>query len=189
VTGAAAGMPPALGVFVAVLVAQRSGELWLSARNSRRLRALGGHPAGTGRFAPIVALHVAFPLALVAEVALLGARPTPWWPAWLAACVAAQGLRAASMRALGPRWHVRVWVVPGMAPVREGVYRFLRHPNYAAVVIELFAAPMMFGAWRTALVVSAVDALLLRSRIRDEEAALAGADAPGAAAHRPRAPQ
>ena len=125
-------------------------------------------------------VHVLFPLALIAEVLGLGVRPPGAWPLWLALFLAAQVLRVAAIRALGERWHVRIWVVPGMPLVRRGPYRFLRHPNYLVVVLELLAAPMMFGAWRTALAISALNLAALAIRIPAEERALAAA-APGVA--------
>ena len=73
----------ALAATLALLAASRTWELRLSSRNERRMRARGGHEAPGGRFPLFVALHVAWPLALVAEVALAGARPGALWPLWL----------------------------------------------------------------------------------------------------------
>ena len=160
--------------FVAVLVLQRLGELALSARHEVRLKALGAREHAREHFPLFVFLHALFPVCLLLEVFRLGARPSAAWPLWLALYVAAQGLRVAAIRALGERWHVRIWVVPGLALVRRGPYRFLRHPNYLAVTIELLAAPLLFGAWRTAIAVSALNLLALAIRIRAEERALGG---------------
>ena len=126
---------------------------------------------------PIYASFLLFPIALACEVLLLGARPWPSWPLWLGFWVGTQALRFAAIRSLGDRWHVRIWVVPGMPLVRDGPYRWLRHPNYLAVVVELIAAPLMFGAWRTALGISALNLVALAIRIRAEEQALDGAAA------------
>jgi methyltransferase len=164
----------ALVLFLVVLAVQRLAELLWSARNERRLAARGGREQGAGHFPLLVLVHVLFPVLLVAEVLSLGARPGPLWPLWLALWLVAQALRYAAVRALGERWTVRVWVLPGAPLVRSGPYRFLRHPNYVAVVLELLAAPLMFGAWRTALVISALNALALATRIRAEERALGG---------------
>jgi methyltransferase len=173
-SGAAAGPAPigALALFLLVLALQRAGELLLSAWNTRRLLARGAREYGAEHFPRIVAVHVLLPILLVAEVLALGARPGRLWPLWLGLWLAAQALRYAAVRALGERWSVRIVVPPGEPVVRRGPYRFLRHPNYLAVVIELFAAPMMFGAWRTAIVISLLDAAVLWIRIRAEEAAL-----------------
>jgi len=78
------------------------------------------------------------------------------------------------VRTLGERWTVKIWVLPGEPLVERGPYRWLRHPNYVAVVLELIAAPMMFGAWRTTIVITLLNALALRVRIREEEKALQG---------------
>ena len=167
-------MSTALVLFLVVLAVQRLAELLWSARNERRLAARGGREQGARHFPLLVLVHVLFPVLLVAEVLSLGARPGPLWPLWLALWLVAQALRYAAVRALGERWTVRVWVLPGAPLVRSGPYRFLRHPNYVAVVLELLAAPLMFGAWRTALVISALNALALATRIRAEERALGG---------------
>ncbi len=162
----------ALAATLALLAASRTWELRLSSRNERRMRARGGHEAPGGRFPLFVALHVAWPLALVAEVALAGARPGALWPLWLVLVASGEGLRFSSMRALGDRWSARVYVVPGEPRVRRGPYRFLAHPNYLGVVLELAALPLLFGAWRTALAAGVVNALLLALRIRTEDRAL-----------------
>jgi methyltransferase len=52
----------------------------------------------------------------------------------------------------------------------------MAHPNYAAVITELFAGPMLFGAWRTAAVFSLANLIVLAVRIRCEERALAAAE-------------
>lgn len=169
--------PGALVLYFAFLLVQRGGELWLSARNRQRLRARGAIEYGRAHFLLLIAVHVLFPIALAVEVLGLGAGPPAWWPLALAAWIAAEALRFWSMAALGDFWNVRVLVVPGAARIRRGPYRFLAHPNYLAVVVELIAAPLMFGAWRTAVAISAINAVALAVRIRCENRALAGAGA------------
>jgi len=68
-------------------------------------------------------------------------------------------------------------VVPGEPPVAAGPYRHLRHPNYLAVILEVAALPLVHTAWLTAALGSLGNALVLRARIRAEEAALAQASA------------
>jgi len=165
----------ALALFLGFLIIQRLMELGLSARNAVRLRAQGAVEHGAAHFRWFVILHTLFPIALATEVLLLGARPPYWALVWVAVWLLAQALRYAAIRALGDRWNVRILVVPGAPLVRHGPYRWLRHPNYLAVVLELLAAPLMFGAWRTALLFSFANLVLLRIRIRSEEQALAAA--------------
>lgn len=159
--------------FVAAIGVERLGELWLSRRNARLAAARGGIEVAAGHYRVMAALHTLFLLAAPAEVILL-ARPFPGAFGFVALALAlsAQALRYWAIATLGPRWNVRVIVVPGEPPVTSGPYRFLRHPNYLAVVIEMAAIPLVHGAWLTALVFSLANALLLRVRIRAEEAAL-----------------
>ena len=160
-----------LVAYLVVLAVQRVGELALSRRNLRRLRARGACETGAGHFWMFVVLHLLYPVGLVWEV-LDGARPGASWPLWLAVWLAAQALRVAAVAALGERWNVRIVVLPGVPAVRSGVYRWLAHPNYLAVALEFVAAPLMFGAWRTALAGSLLNAVALAVRIPAERRAL-----------------
>jgi len=96
------------------------------------------------------------------------------WPA-LALTLLAQVLRWWCITTLGPYWNTRVIVVPGARLVGAGPYRFLRHPNYVAVVVEGAALPLVHSAWITATVFTLADAVLLTVRIRCENAALSRA--------------
>lgn len=163
----------ALAVAVA---AERLAELRLSARHVRWARERGGVEHGRGHYPAMVALHTGLLAGTVAESFLARgpSRPAAAVPA-LAVAVGAQAVRWWCVRSLGPRWTTRVIVLPGAPPVRRGPYRWLRHPNYAAVVAEGVALPLACGAWRTALAFSAANALLLTVRLRVENAALAWA--------------
>jgi methyltransferase len=169
------GVALALASFVAVLASERLVELVLSARHTRTLRARGAVESGRGHFPLLVALHALLFPALVAEVLWLGARPGPAWPLWLVLFGGAQALRFSSQRALGERWTVRILAIPGEPLVRHGVYRLLRHPNYIAVALELLAGPLLFGAWRTALLATLWNAVAMAIRIPAEQRALARA--------------
>ena len=163
----------ALALYVLLLIVHRLFELGVSARNQRALRARGGYEVGRSHFALFVVLHALYPVALVAEVLALGARPGALWPVWLALVAASYALRVAAHRALGDRWTARIWVVPGSPPVTGGIYRRLRHPSYVGITIELLAGSLLFGAWRTALAASALNLVALAIRIPIEERALA----------------
>ena len=162
-------------LFALALGAQRLVELRISARHALALRARGAVEHGRGHYPLLVLVHTLLPLGMIAEAWFLDARPGALWPLWALLFALAQGLRYAAIRALGTYWNVRVLVVPGATLVRTGPYRWLKHPNYVAVVIELISAPMLIGAWRTALVVTALNAVALTLRIRCEERALEAA--------------
>lgn len=172
--------------FMALLIAERLVELGLSQRNAARAFARGGVETGQRHYRVMVAFHTLFLVACMAEVFGLQ-RPFLGAGSWVAlgAALGAQALRYWAIATLGERWNSRIIVVPGLPPVTGGPYRYLKHPNYVAVVIELLAVPLIHGAWVTALVFTVGNAALLFVRIRAEEAAL-GAPWAQAFAHRPR---
>lgn len=160
-------------LLIALLVVERIFELALSLRNASRARARGAVEVGRGHFRLMAAVHALFLAACLVEPPLLGRHP---WPivshVALVGAAAAQALRYWAVSTLGDRWNVRILVIPGAAPVTAGPYRFVRHPNYLAVAIELLCVPLVGGAWLTAVAFSLANAALLRTRIRQEEEAL-----------------
>ncbi|MDP6934048.1 MAG: isoprenylcysteine carboxylmethyltransferase family protein, partial [Myxococcota bacterium] len=138
-------MSPALyTALVAGVSLERVIELRLSLRNAAWSLQQGGVEHGQGHYPAMVVLHTALLLGCVAEVWLLD---RPWIPtlglSMLVLALACQGLRWWVISTLGPRWNTRVIVIPGLAPVREGPFRWLRHPNYLAVVLEGIALPLV----------------------------------------------
>jgi len=152
---------------------QRLAELALARRNTCRLMAAGAIESGRGHYPLFVLLHSAWLAALAAMVA--EDAPISWPP--LAAYVALQPVRLWIIASLGPRWTTRIITLPGAPPVRNGPYRFCRHPNYLLVAAEIALLPAAFGAWRLALAFSLASAALTAWRIRVEEAALKQASA------------
>jgi methyltransferase len=158
---------------VLFVIAQRLAELVVSNRNVHRLRLRGGVEFGADHYPWMVALHVAFLASCVAEPWLLDRPVRPRLAvAMLIALGVGMGLRAWTLATLGDRWTTRVMVVPGEVPVTSGPYRFLKHPNYIAVVIEIIAIPMIHTAWLTATVFTVLNAGMLYLRISTEERAL-----------------
>ena len=154
-------------VFAVALL--RLAELAHARRNARRLLARGGEEHGAGHYPLLVALHAAWLVAIF--VAVPPATP-PCLPCALlfAALLAA---RAWTIWSLGPYWTTRVIPLPEAPLVRRGPYRFMRHPNYAIVAAEIAVLPLIFGAWRLALLFSALNGALLWHRIRIEDRTLA----------------
>jgi methyltransferase len=158
---------------IALVGLERLVELRLSVKNAAWAFARGGKEYGLPHYRFMTVFHTAFLLACVAEPWLLNRPfPMPWGFLALGLAVLAQALRYWAITTLGPRWNTRVIVLPDAPPVTGGPYRFVRHPNYVAVVLELLVLPLVHGAWLTALVFTVGNALLLRVRVRVEEAAL-----------------
>ncbi len=154
-------------LILALVTAERVGELVLAGRNTRRLLARGGVEAGADHYPIIVGLHAAW----LAGLWLL-ARDRPVEFGWLGAFLVLQGFRAWTLLTLRGRWTTRVISVPGEALVQAGPYRFVRHPNYLVVVGEILVLPLAFGLVAYAAVFTAMNASVLWLRIRVEERAL-----------------
>ncbi len=160
---------PLLYVIVALVALARTAELIHANRNTRALLARGGVEAGRGQYPLFVILHTAW---LIALVALIPPDAPLVWP-WLVLFVLLQFARVWVIASLGPYWTTRVITLPDAPLVRRGPYRFLRHPNYLVVAIEIPTLPLAFGAWPIALAFGLANLALLAWRIRIEDRTLA----------------
>ena len=167
------GSPELYGLLILLITGERLVEMVIARRNAARAFARGGVEVGRGHWPVMVFLHTSFLAACVVEV-FVAQRPfLPWlgWPMFAFALVA-QGLRYWVITTLGERWNARVIVVPGEESITGGPFRWIRHPNYVAVVTELLVIPLIHTAYITAIIYSVANLLLLRSRVRVEEEAL-----------------
>jgi methyltransferase len=163
----------AFTVLVALVGVERLAELVVSKRNAAWSFARGGVETGFGHYPFMVVLHTGLLVGALVEAWVV--RPSvPSVLAWVFVVLVllSQGLRWWCITALGSRWNTRVIIVPGLAPVTGGPYRWLRHPNYVAVVVEGVALPLVQLSWVTALAFTVLNAFLLRVRIRVEDEAL-----------------
>ena len=154
---------------VAVVAAQRLAELVYGQANAARLLEAGGHEVGRGHYPLLVLAHAGWLAALWFLVPAEAA--VNWWLIGFYGLL--QGLRVWIIASLGRYWTTRIVTLPGAALVRGGPYRYLRHPNYLVVTIEIALLPLAFGAWEIAAWFSALNAMLLAWRLRIENAALA----------------
>jgi methyltransferase len=158
---------------LAAVSASRFVEVGISRRHRADLRARGARPASDPVFPWMVLLHAATILGAGVEVA---AARRPFVPALAAPMLLlvalATLLRWWVIRTLGAHWNVHVMDSLGLGVVSDGPYRWIRHPNYLAVIVELAALPLVHTAWITAIASGAAHAWVLRRRIAAEEAVL-----------------
>jgi methyltransferase len=161
-------------LLIAAVTVERLVELVVSKRNWAWSQERGGTEFGTGHYPAMVVLHTALLAGCVVEAIALHRPfiPLLGWP-MLAVVVAAQVLRWWCITTLGHQWNTRVIVVPGAPRIDRGPYAMIPHPNYVAVVVEGIALPLVHTSWITAVVFTALNAALLRTRIRVENTALA----------------
>jgi methyltransferase len=177
--------------FLAILLAivcQRIAETRISKHNLAYLLAQGGRQHNNNYLVLVKIMHLSWFLAMGLEVFLL-ARPFIWlWAIiGLSGAIAGQYLRYLSMRALKWRWTLPITTLPHTPAINEGVYRYIRHPNWLGVIIELATTPLIHGAYLTAILFSLTNALVMYKRIQAEEQALSlDNDYAKTLKHRPR---
>lgn len=158
-------------VVLALMGAARVAELLVAKRLTAQARQRGEAPKREPIFVVMVVLHT-LPFVLAPLEVILFERP--FIPALFVACTGALVLlaigRVWTLRTLGSRWNVRI--VQPDAIVVAGPYRFIRHPNYAIVIAELFVLPLVHTAWLTCIVLSVLNAFVLWRRIPAEERVL-----------------
>jgi len=150
------------------LVVQRVAELAYAQANTRRLLARGAQEIGAGHYPLFVLLHSSWLIAMAVLTA--PSPPVPWL--LLAAFVLVQAARVWVIATLGPYWTTRIITVPGAPLVARGPFRFVRHPNYLVVAIEIPLVPLILGLHWVALIFGAANLALLVYRIRVEDGAL-----------------
>jgi len=155
-------------IILALVAAQRLGELLYSRRNEARLRAQGGVEVGAGHYPLFFLVHGGWLAALALWVGPDTA--VNWW--WLAVFALLQIGRVWVLASLGPYWCTRIITLPGAPLIKTGPYRWLRHPNYVLVIAEIAVLPLAYSAFGIAITFSILNALLLTHRIRVENRAL-----------------
>ena len=157
-------------ILLACVGFERLMELRLSRRHQRALALRGAQKRRDPQYGWMVALHAGVLVGAALEVILLH-RPLlrPWrFPLCCFSCLA-NLLRWWVIRTLGTHWNVEVMNSAPLGVVSEGPFRWVRHPNYLGVFVELIALPLIHTAWITAIAAAAGNALVLRNRLRVEE--------------------
>ncbi len=157
---------------LAVVAGLMLGEAGISRRNTRRLRARGAVEPPGDVWPWLAASYPTAFVAMALEGAVNGVAGPIGQAVGVALFFAAKALKYWAIAALGERWSFRVLVVPGVPLVTRGPYRWMRHPNYVAVVGELAAMALVMRARVTGPLALVGVLVLLGRRIRVEERAL-----------------
>ena len=149
----------------AAMGAARLLELALSKRNIEQDPNAEESGENQRIYPLIIAVHT---MTIVGTFVFGRKRSLPW----LLALFAVQPIRLWVLFTLGKRWNTHGAVSPATEVETGGPYAYIRHPNYAVVIVELLALPMGFRARKLALAATIANAALLSVRIREEEAML-----------------
>ena len=162
--------------FLALLLAVallRIFELRVSERNRERMLAQGATKVDKPQFRWVVLVHTTVLIGAALEVVFLH---RPFIPilggVMLGIFLISNLVRLWVVRAMGTHWNVQVMNSTGMGVVTSGPFRFVRHPNYAAIFAEMFSLPLIHTAWITAIVGFVGYAAAISQRIAVEESVL-----------------
>jgi methyltransferase len=151
----------------------RLAEMRLSRRNQKNLAEKGAARVSEPYFRWMVALHIG---VLIGAGAVVIFEHRPLIPA-LAIPMAtlfllSNGLRWWVIRTLRGHWNIQVVDSARLGVVTNGPYRWIRHPNYLAVFVELIALPLIYAAWITALCAAVCHLWVLYERLAVEDPVL-----------------
>jgi isoprenylcysteine carboxyl methyltransferase (ICMT) family protein YpbQ len=165
-------------VVVAAVLLLMLVELQLSTYNERQLRARGAYEPHDDVY-PV--MRLAYPAGFVLmgiEAALRGTWSRDWLLIGLILFGWAKALKFWAIAHLGVLWTFKVLVVPGTPLVTSGPYRFVRHPNYVAVIGEIVAIAVALRTPIMGTLATVGFGWLLLRRIRVEERALGESHSP-----------
>ena len=157
---------------VGFVIIQRIVELFVARNNERWIRGQGGYEVGERHYPYMVGIHIGFFISLIMEFVVFDRMLPPIWTVLFIIFVGLQLMRVWVITSLGRFWNTKILVLPGAHVVKRGPFRFLRHPNYVVVSLEILVIPLMFGAYFTALLFTILNVFILSVRIPIEEAAL-----------------
>jgi len=152
--------------FISVLITQRLFELFIAKKNEEWLRERGAVEYGQRHYPMIILLHSAFILSLIVEFEWKNTAAMSYF--FLALFFLLIMTKAWVISSLGKYWNTKIFRVPGSLSIRKGPYRFVKHPNYIIVVLEIAIIPLVFNLYFTAIVFSILNGLMLSVRIKEE---------------------
>jgi len=160
-------------ILLAVVGVTRLTELRISRRHQQAMAARGIEKRADPQFRWMVAFHAVVLSGAAIEVVVLHRPFIPKLAAPMALFfLCATALRWWVIRTMGAHWNVEVMASAPLGVITTGPFRWVRHPNYLAVFVELVALPLIHTAWITALAAAAGNAWVLRHRLSLEEPVL-----------------
>jgi len=158
------------GFLFVILAIQRASELFISKRNEKWLREQGAVEYGKEHYFVVVLMHSMFFVSMLVEFYFRGGGYTPGMFHFilLGIVIILQFLRIWVMTSLGRNWNTKIFWISGNKPEKKGPYKFIRHPSYTIVLIEIFIFPLIFDLWYTAIIFTIINSFVLYFRIKVE---------------------
>lgn len=151
------------------VIIERLVELYIAANNEAWMKKRGAIEIGKEHYKFFILLHILFFLCLIFEISKIEISFNIYF--FLLFLIVQAG-RIWCIYSLGRFWNTKIIVLPNVILIKKGPYKYIRHPNYIIVFIELLSLPAIFGAYFTAIIFPILHLCLLSVRIPLEEQAL-----------------
>lgn len=156
--------------FLLLIISTRIIELFISKHNEKWLRSEGAVEFGKEHYKFFIFLHTGFFISMIIEFNLASYSVINYIPMIIFFIV--QGLRLSIFLSLGKYWNTRILVIPGRKPIKKGLYKYIKHPNYIIVILEFVLIPLSFSLYYSMIIFSVLNLLLLSVRVKIENKAL-----------------
>ena len=157
-------------LFISFIILLRIAELILSRRNEIWLLQNGAIEYGQKHYPYIVALHVLFIVSLIIEYSTTQRAPLNLF--FLVLYLFFVLFKALVISSLGKFWNTKIYHIPDFPLMKNGVYKYIKHPNYLIVIAEIAVIPLIFHLYYTAIAFTVLNAIVLSIRIKEENKVL-----------------
>jgi len=157
-------------LFISFIILLRIGELILSRRNEIWLLQNGAIEYGQKHYPYIVALHVLFIVSLIIEYSTK--QTASFSQFFFVLYFLLLAFKAWVITSLGKFWNTKIYHISGFPLMKNGVYKYIKHPNYLIVIAEIAVIPLVFQLYYTAIAFTVLNAIMLSVRIREENKVL-----------------
>ena len=160
----------AFTLFISFIILLRIGELIHSRRNEIWLLQNGAIEYGQKHYPYIVALHVLFIISLIAEYST---KQTASFNLFLLVVYLLLLIfKAWVITSLGKFWNTKIYHIQDLTLIKNGVYKYIKHPNYMIVIAEIAIIPLVFHLYYTAIAFTVLNAMMLTVRVNEENKVL-----------------
>jgi len=157
-------------LFISFIILLRIAELILSRRNEIWLLQNGAIEYGQKHYPYIVALHVLFIVSLIIEYSTTQTASLSLF--FLVLYLLFVLFKALVISSLGKFWNTKIYHIPDFPLMKNGVYKYIKHPNYLIVIAEIAIIPLVFHLYYTAIAFTVLNAIILSVRIKEENKVL-----------------
>jgi len=161
-----------LKIIFLFIIIQRVIELGIAKNNEKKLKERGALEFGQEHYKFFIILHSMFFISILIENYFIHYLEIRFFTFLIIVFIILQLARVWVISTLGERWNTKIIILPNEKLVKRGLYKYIKHPNYIIVTIELLVIPIMFHAYITTVIFSVCNLILLKVRIREENKAL-----------------